>query len=129
MLFFNYSNIQKQFFYLKIKTVDTNFFITVTNYKHEVIINKSTGQVSEERRKKIKLSPYTINNMVFDIIKKIKELKLKYIIIHVNSRVNRNIRNIFKILKRSLKLKIIKLEFSKPIPHHFGTKKPRLRRL
>ena len=127
--FLSLFDLKNQFYYLKVRTVDTNFYITLTNFKHEVVIYRSTGQVSENRKKKIKLSPFTINNMIFDIIRKIKSLKIKYMIVQINSKINKNIKNVFRTIGSSVNTKLVKAEFSKPIPHHFGTRKPKPRRL
>jgi len=67
--------------------------------------------------------------MIYDIIKKIKSLKIQYIIVYINSKINKNIKNIFRTIGNSVNTKLIKAEFSKPIPHHFGTRKPKPRRL
>jgi hypothetical protein len=67
--------------------------------------------------------------MIFDIIKKIKSLKIKYIIVHINSRMNKFIRSVYRTVGRATNVKVVKVEFSKPIPHHFGTRKPKPKRL
>jgi ribosomal protein S11 len=51
---FELPKYKQDFFYLKVRTLPTNFFITLTDYKHEVIIYRSTGHVSENRKKKNK---------------------------------------------------------------------------
>jgi len=129
LLMFDVNKIKKQFFHIKIRAVDTNLFLTLTNYKHEVIIYRSTGHVSESRKRKTKLSPFTINKMTFDVIKKIRDLKIQYMILNINTKMNRNIRNIFRSISTAVRVKIVQAHYSKPIPHHFGTKKPRPKRL
>lgn len=126
---FDVNKIKKQFFHIKIRAVDTNLFLTLTNHKHEVIIYRSTGHVSENRKKKTKLSPFTINKMTFDVIKKIKDLKVQYIILNINTKMNRNIRNMFRSISTAVRVKVVQAYYSKPIPHHLGTKKPRPKRL
>jgi len=126
---FELPKYKQDFFYLKVRTLPTNFFITLTDYKHEVIIYRSTGHVSENRKKKTKMTPFTINAMIYDIIAKIKELRIKYMIAHINTKVNKNVRNVFRTIGRAVKLNLVKAEYSKPIPHHFGTRKPKPRRL
>jgi len=127
--FFDLNKIKDQFFRIKVKTVDTNLFLTLTNYKHEVIIYKSTGQVSENRKKKTKLSPFTISRLAVGIIKKIRNLKIQYIILNINTRMNKNIRNIFRSIKNAVRVKIVEANYSRPIPHHFGTRKAKPKRL
>jgi hypothetical protein len=67
--------------------------------------------------------------MIFDIIRKIKSLKIKYMIVQINSKINKNIKNVFRTIGSSVNTKLVKAEFSKPIPHHFGTRKAKPRRL
>jgi len=128
-IIFDINKMKKQFFHIKIKAVDTNMFLTLTNYKHKVIIYRSTGQVSESRKRKTKLSPFTINKMTLDIARKIKDLKIQYMIVNINTKMNKNIRSIFRSINRAVRVKIVQAHYSKPIPHHFGTRKPRPKRL
>jgi ribosomal protein S11 len=127
--FFDLNKIKNQFFRIKVRTVDTNVFLTLTNYKHEAIIYRSTGQVSENRKKKTKLSPFTISRLAIAIIKKIRSLKIQYLILNINTRMNKNIRNIFRSIRNSVRVKIVEANYSRPIPHHFGTRKARPKRL
>jgi len=128
-IFFDLNKIKNQFFRIKIKTVDTNLFLTLTNYKHEVIVYRSTGQVSENRKKKTKLSPFTISRLAPGIIKKIRNLKIQYVILNINTRMNKNIRNIFRSIKNAVRIKVVEAIYSRPIPHHFGTRKAKPKRL
>jgi len=129
ILMFDLNKMKKQFFYIKIKTVDTNMFLTLTDYRRKVIIYRSTGHVLEKRKRKTKLSPFTISKMTFEIVKKIKNLKIQYMIVNINTRMNKNIRSIFRSISSAVRVKIVQAHYSKPIPHHFGTKKPRPKRL
>jgi ribosomal protein S11 len=114
---------------LKVKMVNSNFFITLTDPYDNVIISRSTGQVSEDRKKKVKLSPYLVTRMMYLILYKLRKLKIKYLNFFVNTKINRHINNVMKALKGYRYTKILKVFFSKPIPHHLGTRKPKLRRL
>jgi ribosomal protein S11 len=126
---FDINKIRKQFFHIKVRAVDTNLFLTLTNHKHQVIIYRSTGHVSESRKKKTKLSPFTISKMTFDVIKKMKDLNIQYMILNINTKINRNIRTIVRSISTAVRVKVVQAHYSKPIPHHFGTKKPRPKRL
>jgi len=114
---------------LKVKMVSSNFFITLTDPNDNVIISRSTGHVAENRKKKVKLSPYLVTNMMYLVLNKLRKLKIKYLNIFVNTKINRHINNVVKSLKGARYTRILKIFFSKPIPHHFGTRKPKLRRL
>ena len=81
-LYFYYNlYMKKKYIYkLKVKMVNSNFFITLTDYNDNVIISKSTGQVSENRKKKVKLSPYLVTKMMYSIISGLKKKKNKIFI-------------------------------------------------
>lgn len=130
-LYFYYNlYMKKKYIYkLKVKMVNSNFFITLTDYNDNVIISRSTGQVSENRKKKVKLSPYLVTKMMYSIINGLKKKKIKFLFFFINSKINRHINNVMKCLKTFRYTKILKVFFSKPIAHHFGTRKPKLRRL
>jgi ribosomal protein S11 len=114
---------------LKVKMVNSNFFITLTDPNDKVIISRSTGHVAENRKKKVKLSPYLVTNMMYLVLSILRKLKIKYLNIFINTKINRHINNVVKSLQDARHTRILKIFFSKPIPHHFGTRKPKLRRL
>jgi ribosomal protein S11 len=127
--YYNLYKKTKKFYKLKLKMVNSNFFITLTDFKNNVILTKSTGQVSGNRKKKVKLSPYLVARMMYPVLNKIRKMKIKFLFLFVNSKINRHINNVIKSLKNNSSTKILKIIFSKPIAHHFGTRKPKLRRL
>lgn len=127
--YFDLKSKINEIFKLKMRMVNSNFFITLTDQNDNVIINKSTGQVSENRKKKVKLSPYLVSKMMYPILAKLKEYKVKFLFFFVNSKINRHINNVMKCMKNYRHTKILKVIFSKPIAHHIGTRKPKLRRL
>jgi ribosomal protein S11 len=51
-------------FKLKLRTVKSNFFITLTDIKNNVIMYRSTGQVTTEHSRRKKMSPYLIRKMI-----------------------------------------------------------------
>jgi len=116
-------------FKLKVKMVNSNFFITLTDYNDNVIIYKSTGQVSDNRKKKVKLSPYLVTKMMSSILYKLKKNRIKNLFFFVNSKINRHVNNVMKCLKTLRHVKVLKVLFSKPLAHHLGTRKPKVRRL
>lgn len=130
-LLFSYrlSKYLHKIYKLKVRMVNSNFFITLTDNKDKVIISRSTGQVSNNRKKKVKLSPLLVTKMMFKILNKLKILKIKYMYIYINTKINIHIKNVVKILKDFKYVKILKFFFSKPIAHHRGLRKPKLRRL
>lgn len=119
----------KRIYKLKVRMVNSNFFITLTDYNDKVILSRSTGQVSENRKKKVKLSPYLVTRMMYGVLKRLRKMRIKYLYFFVNTKINRHINNVMKILKTFRYTRILRFFFSKPIAHHFGTRKPKLRRL
>jgi ribosomal protein S11 len=120
---------KQKIFKLKVKMVNSNFFITLTDYNDKVIVYKSTGQVSENRKKKVKLSPYLVTKMMSSILYRLRKNKIKLLFFFVNSKINRHVNNVMKSLKTIRRIRILKVLFSKPLAHHLGTRKPKLRRL
>lgn len=129
VFFYNLDKKVKEIYKLKVRMVNSNFFITLTDYKNNVLMKRSTGQVSENRKKKVKLSPYLVTKMMYPVIGKLRKHKIKYLYFFVNSKINRHINNVMKFMKNNRYTKILKVIFSKPIAHHIGTRKPKLRRL
>jgi ribosomal protein S11 len=127
--FYSLYDKKKKIFKLKTRMVNSNFFITLTDYNNKVLMYKSTGQVSENRKKKIKLSPAIVMKMMSPILYLLKKKRIKLLFICINSKINRHINNVIKCLKKNRRIRILKILFSKPIAHHFGTRKPKLRRL
>jgi len=120
---------KKYIYKLKVRMVNSNFFITLTDYNDKVIIYRSTGQVSDSRKKKVKLSPYLVTKMMYSVLYNLRRKKIKFLFFFVNSKINRHINNVMKCLKNARHTKILKVFFSKPLAHHIGTRKPKLRRL
>jgi len=129
LFFYKLYKYRKIIYKLKVKMVNSNFFITLTDHADNVLVSRSTGQVSENRKKKVKLSPYLVIKMMRAILKKLKKLKIKFLYFFVNTKINRHINNVIKSIQNFRYTKILKIFFSKPIAHHFGTRKPKLRRL
>lgn len=119
----------KKIYKIKVRMVNTNFFITLTDPKDRVIVSKSTGQVSGSRKKKVKLSPYLATRMTYGILTKLRKLKIRSLFFFVNTKINRHIHNVMKVLKRFRYTKVLRVIFSKPIAHHIGLRKPKLKRL
>jgi len=129
LFYYRLSKYKKKIYKLKVKMVNSNFFITLTDYADNVIASRSTGQVSENRKKKVKLSPYLVTKMMRVVLKKLRKLKIKFLYFFINTKINRHINNVMKVIKNFRYTKILKIFFSKPIAHHYGTRKPKLRRL
>lgn len=129
LFFYKLSKYKNKIYKLKVRMVNSNFFITLTDSLNNVIVSKSTGQVSGNRKKKVKLSPYLVTKMMSSILRKLRKLKIKFLYFFVNTKINRHINNVIKMFQDFRYTKILKVFFSKPIAHHFGTRKPKLRRL
>ena len=129
LFFYNLSKYKNRIYKLKVRMVKSNFFITLTDCFNNVIVSRSTGQVSDNRKKKVKLSPYLVTKMMYSILRKLKKLKIKFLYFFINTKINRHINNVMKMFQNFRYTKILRIFFSKPIAHHFGTRKPKLRRL
>jgi len=127
--YYNLYTKRSKIYKLKVKMFNSNFFITLTDYNNKVIVSKSTGHVSENRKKKVKLSPYLVHKMMYPILNKLRKKKIKFLFFFINTKINKQLNNVIKILKNNYYTKILKIIFSKPIAHHIGTRKPKLRRL
>lgn len=128
-----YFNSQKMLLEYKycvliIKSFYSNFIISLMTNKGKLILNYSTGQFVSSNMKKKKLSLVTILIMIRKVIKYLKKKNIKYICVHLRTQINNYIFNIFNVLNLN-KIKIIYLLFNKPIPHHFGQRKKKTRRL
>jgi len=117
-----------KYYILTIKTFYSNFYITLSTNKNKLILTYSTGQFVKSNMKKKKLSLLTVLKMLRKVIKYLKKKKVKYICVHLRTHINNFIFNIFHVLNLN-KIKFIYLLFNKPIPHHFGQRKKKTRRL
>ena len=114
---------------LKLRTTSSNFFITLTDLDHSVLKSMSTGIISNSRMRKKKMSPYLIPFMMKKVKKKILKYKIRNLIIHVNSNINKHMHNVFNYLKNFNYCRIKAVGFFKPIPHQYGQRKKKARRL
>lgn len=119
----------KQLYTLILKHSNNNFFITINNYKNRTLWHRSAGQFFESEKHNIKLkrSHLLINEMIPFIKEKINELKIKYVKLYLKSNISRHIYKIMNfIVKQNIKVYLIK--FIKPMPHHRGSRKKKLKR-
>ena len=120
---------EKKIYKLKVRKVVSNFFVTLTKWNNEVIISRSTGQATKSKKKKIKMSSFVVYDMIESLCKKIKILGIEKINLYLNSRVDKHIFNVVNILDKETKVKAHNVYYSKAIPHHFGQRKQKKKRL
>lgn len=94
------------------------------------LISCSTGQVSKTRSKKKKNSMM----LIYPMMKKIKAVlikrRIKYLAIHIRTDLSPKIVTAIRFLNYSrIKFKVTYIALLKPIPHHFGRKQRKPRRV
>jgi len=128
MLKVSYMLNKYKYYILTIKSFYSNFFLILSDHNNKLVLNYSTGQFVKSNSKKKKLSLITILRMIRKVVAFLKVNKIKFICVHLRTHINSFIFNIFNVLSYN-KIKLIYLLFSKPIPHHFGQRKKKARRL
>jgi len=96
--------------------------------KGKVIVYMSAGQVSDSFNIKKKRSYFLVNYMMSSIIYKLKENHIKKIRLILKSNISRHMYKVVQILK-SNGFFFDCIKFLKPLPHHFGQRRKKLRRL
>ena len=76
----------------------------------------------------MKKSYYLIYPMFKFIKKKLINLKITNLVIHIKSNISPHMYKLIQLLENS-RVKVELIRFLKPIPHHFGQRKKKLRRL
>jgi hypothetical protein len=115
---------------LHLKSYPSNFFITLTDFNGNPLKSCSAGQVTDSRIKKQKITPMIINPMMNKIKRSLIKYKVKRLVLHIRTNITAHVFNVVKFLQRSnLKLHYTYLAFNKPIPHHFGRRKKKPRRI
>jgi ribosomal protein S11 len=113
---------------LHLRNTLSNYFITLTDKQGNVLLSQTAGKVSFSSRKKQKISPYIIRPMLKNIFKLLNKLKIKNIHLIFRTKLTRHINNFLYYLKFS-NIRIKKMLFLRRIPHHFGQRKQKAKRL
>jgi ribosomal protein S11 len=83
-----------------LKHVETNFFIIITDLKGRVIKYVTSGRVSFSKNVRKKLSYYLVFPMMYRVLDKLKELKIKYVRFHIRNRGGSHVRKVKEFLTR-----------------------------
>jgi ribosomal protein S11 len=106
----------------------SNYFITITDKQGNVLLSQTAGKVSFSNKKKQKVSPYVIRPMLINIFKLLKKYKIRNIHIIFRTKLTRHINNLLYYFRLS-NVRIRKMKFLRKIPHHFGQRKQKVKRL
>ena len=113
---------------LHYKSTNSNYFITLTDMSYNVIGSFTTGRLTSSNMKKRKISPLLIYPLMNKIVKLLEKHRIRHICLHFKSNINRYVYNSLNVLKRR-RYKIDYIAFLRPIPHHFGQRKKKPRRI
>lgn len=113
---------------LILKKNNNNFFVILSDFNNKIISYKWAGQFNEVHNIKNKRSYYLIFPIIKNILKKLKKLKIYNIIVKIKSNITPHMYKAIQLLQDN-NIIIKKIYFRKPIPHHFGKRKKKLRRI
>jgi ribosomal protein S11 len=125
--------IKRKYFRKKVclvmfKKTNKNFFVIVTDIKGKVITYCSAGMFSNSTNSKKKNSIFLINFMMYNIVNRIRSLKIKTLRLVFKSNISKHVHQAIRYLNK-FKFKIEHVAFLKPIPHHAGQRRKKLKRL
>lgn len=113
---------------ISVKHTFSNFFIVITDIKGKVIGYCSSGQVCDSNNIKRKKSYFLVNPMMNRLVPKLRKLNIKNVRIRIKSNITHHMRKVVQFLQNG-GFKIQHIRFAKPIPHHFGQRRRKLKRL
>lgn len=120
---------KKNIFNLVLKQSNNNFFITINDSNNNTLWHRSAGQFfgSDKHNIKIKRSHLLVNDMLPFLKNKLREYKIKCLKIYLKSNITRHM---YKVIDYLTKQNIIfyYIKFIKPMPHHKGDRKKKLKR-
>lgn len=111
-----------------LKKNNNNFFVILSTFGGKVITYRWAGQFNESHSIKNKRSYYLIFPLMKHIFKILKKFKVNNLVIKIRSNITPHMRKIIQLIQ-SRRIKISKIYFRKPIPHHLGNRKKKLRRI
>lgn len=122
--------LKHEYYILTFKAFYSNFFIMLTDKRGNPLISCSTGQVAKSRSKKRKNSLTLIHPMM----RKVKLVLLRHgitnLAIHIRTDISAKVISAIKFLKNSrYKFRFPYISLVRPIPHHFGRRKRKPRRV
>lgn len=114
--------------YIILKQNNNNFFIIITDLNGKVINYKWAGQFNETFNIKNKRSYFLVFPLGKYIINVLKKYNINHVIIRLRSNINFHMHKFMFILQQN-GIKVRKIINRRPIPHHLGQRKKKLRRL
>jgi len=112
------------------KAFFSNFYIMLTDYMGNPLISCCTGQVAKSRSKKRKNSLTLIHPMMRRVKLALLRHRVKHLVIHIKTDISAKVMTAMKFLYNSkYKFEISYIALLKPIPHHFGRRKRKPRRV
>ena len=115
---------------LTFKAFASNFYIMLIDFQGNVLLSCSTGQVSHSRSKKKKNSMMLVYAMMQKVKHKLMKHRIKHLVIHIRTDISSKIISAIRFLNYStLKFKVTYIALLKPVPHHFGRRKKKPRRI
>jgi hypothetical protein len=119
---------KKKVYRLILQHTNSNFFFILTTFKGKVVWYCTSGQVCEFYNIRRKKSHLLIKQMMQRFSKKLRFLKIKYLLISIRSLISKHIRKVMIFLDER-RIRVRHVTFNKPFPHHFGQRKKKLRRI
>jgi ribosomal protein S11 len=113
---------------LTLKKTNNNFFIIISDMKNKVLAYRWAGQLNETHNVKNKRSFFLIFPLARYVIKILKKFNISRLSIRILSNVTSNMYKLVQLIQDS-NIKIDRIYFRKPVPHHLGKKKKKLRRI
>jgi ribosomal protein S11 len=120
--------LKKRICFVMFKKTNTNFFVTVIDIAGNVIMYSSAGMYCNFNNSKKKNSVFLVNLMMKGVVNKIRSLKIKRLRILLKSNVSKHVFQAVRYLNK-FRFEIEHIALLKPIPHHNGQRKRKLKRL
>lgn len=129
--FYSYNTVlNNEYHILTFKAFYSNFFIMLTDKKGNPLISCSTGQVAKSRSKKRKNSLTLIHPMMRKVKLVLLKHRIRNLAIHIRTDISAKVITAIKFLRNSrYKFKFPYIALVRPIPHHFGRRKRKPRRV
>jgi len=115
-------------FKLLLSHTNNNFFVVLTNANGKVLWYGTSGQVCEFYNIKRKRSHFLVKDLNERLEKRLYHFRVKRLEIFVRSNTTRHIQKVVSFINRK-RIKTRFLILNRPLPHHFGQRKKKLRRI
>lgn len=110
---------------LYIRRTWTNIFVTITDMQNQVLICKSSGMVIDSKNKRLKKAPQSLETIVLEVSKILKENNIHSVNIILKSRITQHIYTLVReLLYRNISVASFINNFSIP----YGKLRERVKR-